>query len=243
MNRNMQILAALPLLALITCNGRAPAPVIEQVFPGIVQWNVEVERMIFQRSLDVGHLYELVDSIAEYVSISVPPDPAGRKIDSITQVIYRDLSIEPITDTAPIQSTLLQRVLDSKSGSCLGLVSLYLGIAEQLGMPLYGVLLPGHVFLRYQDDSIRFNIETLRAGISRTDSFYIDYFDVRKSQRRYLRNLSNAQVLALYYFNSANTLRDLGRYGDARRHYRESLRLFPQFREARDNLRLMRKRT
>lgn len=57
-------------------------------------------------------------------------------------------------------------LLQSRSGSCLGLSFLYLAVAEKLNLPMVGVETPGHFFVRYEDriKNVGYEIETTRKG-------------------------------------------------------------------------------
>lgn len=58
----------------------------------------------------------------------------------------------------------LNRVLDRRAGVCTGLSVLYLAVAERLRLPVYGVRVPGHCWVRYDDGVVVQDIETTRQG-------------------------------------------------------------------------------
>ena len=54
----------------------------------------------------------------------------------------------------------------------MGLSWLALMVAETRHLPLHAILLPGHVFLRYESSNVSFNLEPNRRGYSYTDAEY-----------------------------------------------------------------------
>ncbi|MFH1231079.1 MAG: tetratricopeptide repeat protein [Planctomycetota bacterium] len=69
---------------------------------------------------------------------------------------------------------LLNKVLDTMSGNCLGLTTLYWSIAERLDLPLSAVIIPQHVFLRYYKSKEEYiNIEATAYGGAIEDKEYI----------------------------------------------------------------------
>ncbi len=60
----------------------------------------------------------------------------------------------------------LGRVLQRRQGICLSLTTLYLIIGDRLKIPVYGVIMPGHIFVRYQDlNHSGINSETTFGGV------------------------------------------------------------------------------
>ena len=66
----------------------------------------------------------------------------------------------------------LHGMLKTKNGYCMNLSLLYLIIADKLNLPIYGVGLPNHFFVRYESERTRINIESTESGASYPDSFY-----------------------------------------------------------------------
>jgi len=68
---------------------------------------------------------------------------------------------------------LVDIVLDKRQGNCIGLSVLYLCATRKLGLPLYLVSAPQHVFVRYDDGRERFNIETTTGGTLHDDDAFL----------------------------------------------------------------------
>ena len=76
--------------------------------------------------------------------------PANYKaIPEINKYLFDELKFEPLSEANDPNSLFLHNVLDKKRGYCLSLSILYLSIGERLGLDLYGVVVPGHFFVRY----------------------------------------------------------------------------------------------
>jgi len=100
---------------------------------------------------------------------------------------------------AEAATAVLSEVLDHKRGVCLSLSLVYLAAAEEAGLPVRGVSVPTHFFVRYHDGRDRLNLETLdRGGNARSDNFYRRKFFVRKGEPFYLRSLTAKESLAVY---------------------------------------------
>lgn len=131
---------------------------------------------------------------------------------------------------------LLPIVLGNRKGNCLGLASLYLMLAQALNLPIRGILVPGHLFLRYQEGNLSRNIELLAQGIERSDQFYREHFGAPSTVESYLRPLTEDEFVALLHYNLANEFRDNGHYEQARTKYVEVVQAFGQFAQAHANL-------
>ena len=88
------------------------------------------------------------------------------RFQAISRVLFRDERFGYQKAAHP-----LDRVLAHKRGNCLSLSLLYIAVARDLRMPLRGVSVPKHAFVRYDDGRERFNIEASMGGILVSDAF------------------------------------------------------------------------
>ncbi|GAI69689.1 unnamed protein product, partial [marine sediment metagenome] len=87
---------------------------------------------------------------------------------------------------------------------------------ERLGLPLYGVVVPGHFFVRYDDGQVRFNIETTSKGGSAPDEHYINKFKVPIGNISiYMKNLDKIHTLGCFCNNLGNSYDDIGNMDSA----------------------------
>ena len=128
-------------------------------------------------------------------------------IDDLTGVVFDDLKLVREIDDDDPRFFLLPSVLEERRGSCLGLGALYLMVAERIGLPLDGVRVPGHFFVRTRGPSPR-NIELLRRGETMPDDWYRQkYGPWPASDRVYLHPLALEQVSALFWPSSSALLK------------------------------------
>ena len=161
-----------------------------------------------------------------------------RAIPVINKYLFEDLGFKSIAEASDPNSLFLHTVMDKKEGYCLGLSILYLSIGERLGLPLYGVVVPGHFFVRYDDGRVRFNIETTSKGGNAPDEHYIKKFKVPTLNGRsiYLKNLSKIQTLGCFFNNLGNSYSDVGDMESALLAFERAVEINPTLSESRANL-------
>jgi tetratricopeptide (TPR) repeat protein len=128
-------------------------------------------------------------------------------------------------------------VLRTRRGSCVGLASVYLALAEALGIEAHGVLMPGHFYVRFSEGGRRENSELLRRGEAMPDAWYVRRFPVPGGgAREYARPLSIAETTGVIHYNWGNERRRQLRLNEARHAYALAVRHFPDLAEAHASL-------
>ena len=112
------------------------------------------------------------------------------------QVDERGVPINP-------DELFLHGLLNTRKGYCMNLSLIYLILGQKLGLPLSGVPLPNHFFVRYEKEDIRINIETTERGVSYQDSFYQRRFGASEkiTNAYFMKNLDARQTLGAYFSN------------------------------------------
>ncbi len=161
-----------------------------------------------------------------------------RAIPVINKYLFQELGYSSISEASDPNSLFLHTVMDRKQGYCLSLSVLYLSIGERLGLPLHGVVVPGHFFVRYDDGRVRFNIETTSKGGNASNEHYIKKFKVPRLNGRniYLKNLSKIQTLGCFFNNLGNSYSDVGDMESALRAFELAVEINPTLSESRANL-------
>jgi tetratricopeptide (TPR) repeat protein len=160
-----------------------------------------------------------------------------RAIPVINNYLFKELGFKSVSEADDPHDLFLHTVLDKKAGYCLSLSILYLSLAERLGLPLYGVVVPGHFFVRYDDNQIRFNIETTSSGGSAGDEHYIDKFKVPGGNNGiYMKNLDKIQTLGCFFNNLGNSYNDVGNIDSAQLALETAVEINPMLSESRANL-------
>ncbi len=121
---------------------------------------------------------------------------------------------------------LLHRVIARRRGNCLGLTALYLLLAERLSLPLHGVYVPSHCFVRYEDAGVRINIETGEKGAEWEDERYLREFQLAR-EWPYMRSLGRKEMIAVYLKSFGAAYSRKGREDHALRLYREAAAFYP----------------
>lgn len=101
-------------------------------------------------------------------------------------------------------NSMLSNVLESKKGNPISLSSIYLLVAQKLGIPIYGVNLPNLFVLTYKTDDVRFYINVFNKGVVFTKkdiTNYLEHLNIQPQDefyepcttmdiiKRFLRNL------------------------------------------------------
>ncbi len=180
-----------------------------------------------------------IDLIAEEIQNRLAKKnlPADyRAIPEINQYLFEELQFKSVKTADNPEDLFLHVVLDQKRGYCLSLSVLYLAIGERLGMPLYGVVVPGHFFVRYDDGTVRYNIETTAQGGIADDDHYIQTFDPPADHKLYMKNLNKRQTLGCFFNNLGNSYSSVGQADQAFLELSRAVQINPSLAEARTNL-------
>ena len=140
-------------------------------------------------------------------------------IEIINDFLFDELGFTYVK-TGNLEDLYLNDVIDKRKGNCVGMSILYLAIAEKLRLPLFGVNVPGHIFIRYDNGETKINIETGHEGMSLSDSFYlthsIERFDKDSVENGcYLRNLTKKEVISNVFLNRSKIRREGGAIREA----------------------------
>jgi regulator of sirC expression with transglutaminase-like and TPR domain len=160
----------------------------------------------------------------------------GPTIDDLNSVIFGELGFRREIERTDLEVMALPEVLANRKGSCVGLGALYLAVGEWLGIPLAGVLVPGHFFVR-TGGANPVNVELLRRGESLADAWYVEkYGPWTIPSPEYLRALTALEVAGVHWFNLGNQLSRNGDLVGAARAYALAAKDFPTFAEAKASL-------
>lgn len=140
-------------------------------------------------------------------------------------------------DDQSLSYVLLPSVVERRRGSCVGLGSVFLALADELGIPAAGVLMPGHFYVRAKGPGGWQNLELLRSGEVMPDAWYPERFPIPgKTARAYSRPLTTEEVLGVVAYDVGNERRRQLRLTEARAAYVEAVSAFPDFAEAHASL-------
>jgi hypothetical protein len=180
--------------------------------------------------------YRTVDSTTEILSRTL----GGRNTnpsasDSIMRIVYYTWNIRFDQRDTLLETLLPHLVYKNRKGACLGVSLILLMLAEKTGCPLYGVMLPGHFFCRFDNGTDRFNIEPNKNGFRHPDSYYRNRYPVAGRPGYDLGNLPGRQTIGMFCYNAGAWCMGHGHVPDAIRFFQEAGRRIPGFIEAQGN--------
>jgi len=133
-------------------------------------------------------------------------------------------------------AVFLHGVLGTKrGGTCSSLPVLHVAIGRRLGYPLNLVTTKGHLFVRWDGQGERFNVEVSGQGLNRfEDSYYRKWpfpvTDEEVAAEGYLKSLSAPEELAVFLSIRGMCLREAGRPQEAADSFASAARFAPNCR-------------
>ncbi len=158
--------------------------------------------------LDTAPLKKTLDRLTESARSQLKGNPSPKQtVEILRKVIHEEgryrytEALDPAGMPVNPAELFLHGLLQTHRGYCMNLSLLYLILGERLNLPLVGVPLPNHFFVRYDSPEYRVNIEATEGGAAFPDSFYEQRFGVAKSSKYFLTNLGKKQTLGAYFSN------------------------------------------
>ena len=157
-------------------------------------------------------------------------------LDAIRSLVYGTWNIGFDPRDTLIETLLPHLVFRNRKGACLGVSLVILMLAEKLSCPVYGVMLPGHFFCRYDDGAHRINIEPNKQGCAHPDDYYRKRYPAENRPWYDLGNLTPAAVVGVYCYDAGTLCLNRKQSAAAIDFFKESIRRIPDFAEAQGNL-------
>jgi regulator of sirC expression with transglutaminase-like and TPR domain len=196
----------------------------------------EARERLDAKVVPAGEVADDLSSLRHQARTSVGDRKGIEAVAALNRFLFEEGGfVREIEDTG-IHTMLLPWVLQHRRGSCLGLAGLYLVLARDLDLPVYGMMVPKHFFLRLKAKTKHLNIELLRKGEAMPEDWYREKWPFAGEPDAYLRTLTDEETLAVFHFNLGNALREAGNVAGAIRHYQEAVKLFDTFAEAHASL-------
>lgn len=191
-------------------------------------------------SIEIDHYMNQIDALSAELSYHLKgKDKPRSKVNTLLdflwekgfvaqQPYWKDFRINKFNEMWYLDYSNFVDLLETKKGNCLTFSLLHLVLAERAGLPIYGVAVPRHIFVRYDDGSYARNIETLAQGFSFSDNEYIkdiekEYdslvsfdFEFKKDFRKYyLTNLTKKEIFGCFLTNMSACLYAKNNLSDA----------------------------
>jgi len=167
--------------------------------------------------------YEAVlDLMALQVLARVPKEAKPEEVvRALNQLIFFELGFRFPPHSSYTNAidlfTFLPQVLESRRGVCLGVSTLYLCLAQRVGLPIEIITPPGHIFVRVNE----INIETTLRGVHIHSDEYLG-INCRSLPKRQLK-----EVVGMAFFNQASIYLSQGNFQKAKECYQEALPFMP----------------
>jgi regulator of sirC expression with transglutaminase-like and TPR domain len=176
-------------------------------------------------TLSFCSFYHVMDSTGDSLAAALG-DTAKNPwaVDSILATVYRTWGIGFDNRDTVLETLLPHHVFKNKKGACLGVSLIILMLAEKAESPVYGVMLPGHFFCRFDDGSVRRNIEPNKAGFNHPDDYYRQQYPVAQRSWYTLANLSKQQTIGMLCYNAGVICMKNKKEGIAIPYFKEAMR-------------------
>lgn len=151
--------------------------VSEEVFSGFEQWLQKGCKDIFEGAMlitqyfnphiDPQFYYDCIHKWYQKALSNLPVYPTPIDIvRSINFVLFKKESFHGATENYQHpENSYLNQVIDKRKGIPLSLSILYLGIAQRMRVPIFGVNLPAHFIMMYRDANEEFYINAFNQGV------------------------------------------------------------------------------
>jgi tetratricopeptide (TPR) repeat protein len=203
---------------------------------------LDINRNIAQLALDIDKTecsvsdscFRLLDEIIKTASrkIGNSRDP-HYVFDSINNTLKQYNYKKKLTDR--FYCLLRGDKNDSKPMDCNTASLIYIAIGEELNLPICGIAVPGHFFVRWNDNDHYVNFEIMN-GKSYTDNYYIKRYNIHNesiSNGIYLRSLNpqdkigKKELLGCYLNDTALDLFKKEMYKEAIERTDQAIILYP----------------
>ncbi|MDH5763581.1 MAG: SUMF1/EgtB/PvdO family nonheme iron enzyme [Nitrospinota bacterium] len=194
-------------------------------------------------NLDTAPLRKTLDQLADSARNQLKSNPSPEQtVEILRKVIHEEgryrytEALDPTGMPVNPAELFLHGLLQTRRGYCMNLSLLYLILAERLNLPIFGVPLPNHFFVRYDSTEYRVNIEATEGGTAFPDSFYEQRFGVTNGSKYFLTNLGKKQTLGAYFSNVGLVMYRAGKPEAAVFYLEQSAGINPQSIDALNNL-------
>jgi Flp pilus assembly protein TadD len=187
----------------------------------------------YDPDLDVSKYLAQLDQMAHELCARITEEKSPRKLTGLlNDYIFRERGYAAVGEGGGQATFLIHVLLQHGKGDCSGLSTLYLALAERLGIPLFGVLVPGHLFVRYESDGTTVNVEPTQAGARHWNVTYAIGYSVPRTDAAgsfYMRSLTKREFLGTLLSDLGYALGRQRKFEEAVQADRRALGINPNF--------------
>jgi tetratricopeptide (TPR) repeat protein len=192
---------------------------IDEQFLDIAETSLLIAKEEYSE-IKIRDYVECIDWYARMIKARIMEnDEPEAIVNTINEFFFDELGFTYV-QTGNLEDLYLNKVIDGRKGNCIGLSILYLSIAERLKLPVFGVNVPEHIFVRYDDGEQRINIEMGHSGMNLSDIFYVTHSIERFDKKSvdsgcFLMNLNKKEVISDVFLNRSKIRRERGNHRGA----------------------------
>ena len=116
--------------------------------------------------LDRGRYSGIMDGMAAEVADRLGHNASGEEaVKTINRYLFVEQGFSGNTNKYyDVDNSYLNRVLERRTGIPISLSTVYMLIGKRLGLPLYGVGMPGHFLVKYETGRYRIFVDSFNGG-------------------------------------------------------------------------------
>lgn len=145
--------------------------------------------------------------------------------------LFKDKTVSQIPAKDSRDMFLHGLLSDKREGTCASMPVLYLAVGRRLGYPLKLVAAKHHIFLRWEDEKERINLEGTGRGLSvESDDYYREWLKFTPEENNFsyfFKSMNPMEEYALFLELRADVMRDNGMYDNAIKIYEKVLEYIP----------------
>lgn len=164
-------------------------------------------------NLDVEAYSRRIDDLVEKVKNLAPSTDIDTLLMTMHVVLYKHegfhYDFSPNAQEEDFKH-YLNVLLDTKSGVCDSMTALYMAVAQRLGLRVYPVMAPRHIFVRVMGTGLTVRNIDPSSGKAITDDGYIDWLHIPEKGVKsgaYLRTMDYHEYLATFLERNGMALR------------------------------------
>ena len=134
--------------------------------PDLIRANLLFAREIAYPGLKPSRYLETLDAWAERVAPSCENGSAVERAVSLSSFLFREIGLRGNDDDYyDPRNSYLNEVIDRRLGLPIALSVLYIEMARRIGLPAFGVGLPGHFIVGVEDPEESFLLDPFHGGM------------------------------------------------------------------------------
>ena len=161
-------------------------------------------------TLDVSYYTQHLDEMAREVRERIGSRVSGEEtVKALNRYLFTEQGFRGNTKNYyEVENSYLNRVIDRRTGIPISLSTIYLLIGQRLGLPMYGIGMPGHFLIKYDSDRYKIFVDCFNGGALLTEKNCVRFlteagygFEDKYLQRSFSRAILSRMLknlLAIY---------------------------------------------